>query len=239
MSFDPIERSKQFEPLVMLGNKRRYHRFRAAPYYGGIVTADALGCNFLCAYCWNYDRNLHPERHGRFYAPQEVAENLIQIARKKGLHLYRITGSEPILGQASLDHFIEVERILLKTNPQCRFVLETNGLMLGYHPKFIQRLSPENLMVRIAIKGVDEATFEKITGAGKEFFDYPLRAVKLCLNAGIDSWPALMGDLFNSEEINKLKRLLASLGITSDLEIEYLERYPFVMKHLRQRGIEI
>ena len=52
--FDPIQRSKDIESLVMQGNARHYYRFRYAKFYGSIVTADAVGCNLLCAYCWNY-----------------------------------------------------------------------------------------------------------------------------------------------------------------------------------------
>ena len=61
MPFDPIQRSREVEQIVMKGDKRRYYRFRFAKFYGGIITADALGCNLLCAYCWNYSRNLNPQ----------------------------------------------------------------------------------------------------------------------------------------------------------------------------------
>jgi uncharacterized Fe-S cluster-containing radical SAM superfamily protein len=237
MPFNPIDRAREAEKLVMQENRRRYHRFRAAPYYGGIATADAVGCPFLCAYCWNYERNLRPERHGKFYSPKEVADNLISIARKKGYHLYRITGSEPILGEVSLSHFIEVKKLVSVADHTARFILETNGLMLGYHPEFIERLDPQGLMVRVAIKGVDEESFELITEAQRSFFEYPLKAVKLLQDRGIEVWPALMGDLFDDKEILKLKDRLKRIGITSDLEIEYLERYPFVMEHLKRRGV--
>ena len=47
--FDPVERAEEVERLVLKDEKRLYYRFRAAPYYGGIATADAIGCSFLCA----------------------------------------------------------------------------------------------------------------------------------------------------------------------------------------------
>ena len=31
---------------------RRYRRFRADRWYGGIATADIVGCNLRCAMCW-------------------------------------------------------------------------------------------------------------------------------------------------------------------------------------------
>ena len=44
--------------------------------------------------------------YGRFYTPSEVAGELLRIARKKGYHAYRLTGSEPVLGAASFRHFL-------------------------------------------------------------------------------------------------------------------------------------
>jgi len=239
MPFDPIERARDAEEKVMHGAKRRYHRFRAAPYYGGIATADALGCNFLCAYCWNYFRNLHPGRSGRFYSPEEVAGNLLGIAKKRGYHQYRITGSEPILGEKSLEHLIEVIGLVSRNDPAARFILETNGLMLGYHPEFCNRLPLRNLMVRIAIKGVDPESFEKITGAAGKYFEYPIKAVKLLQDRGIEVWPAVMGDIFDDVELDTLRARLKKAGITSELEIEYLERYPYVMEMLSKKGITV
>ena len=46
-SFDPLERASQIEALVMKDNARKYYRFRYARFYGGICTADAVGCNLL------------------------------------------------------------------------------------------------------------------------------------------------------------------------------------------------
>lgn len=238
MSFDPIERAAEVEAIVMKGHRRRYHRFRAAPYYGGIATADALGCNLLCAYCWNYYRNLHPDRSGAFHSPESVAEKLLGIARKKRWHLYRITGSEPVLGKASLDHLMEVQRLISSGDKSGRFILETNGIILGHTPKLVEMLEPKGLAVRVAIKGTDPESFEKITGADGSYLKCQIRAVKLLQDLGIEAWPALMEDLFSREQIDSLREKLKVEGITGKLELEYLERYPYVMKQLSKRGIE-
>ncbi len=221
----------------MLGEARRYYRFRAARYYGGIVTADAVGCSFLCAFCWNYHRNLHPERYGRFSDPTQVARTLIRIARKSGYHLYRITGSEPVLGGASLEHATGVIERIRASDPQARFVLETNGLTLGYDPEMVDRLPAVGVMVRVALKGCDERSFELITGARQEFFEYPLRAVRLLQDRGIRAWPAIMGDLFEERDIADLEDRLRSFGVRGRLERERLERYPSVLENLRNHGI--
>jgi uncharacterized Fe-S cluster-containing radical SAM superfamily protein len=237
--FDPVERAEEVERLVMRNGRRLYYRFRAAPYYGGIATADAIGCSFLCAYCWNYFRNLNPARFDKFYSAQQVAANLLKIARKRSFHLFRITGSEPLLGEASLEHLRGVLEIIFQERPHSVFILETNGFFLGWRTDLIKRLKFKNLWIRISVKGVDEETFELISGAKKEFFRYPLLALKGLEKAGMKAWPAVMRDLFNDEEVGRLKRVLGELGINARLEEEMLEEYPFVTANMKKRNVRI
>lgn len=237
--FDPVKRSEDVERLVMKEGKRVYHRFRAAPYYGGIATADAVGCSFLCAYCWNYFRNLNPERFDSFYAPQQVASKLLHIARKKSFHLFRITGSEPVLGESSLDHLVEVLDILLNEMRQSVFILETNGFFLGYRTDLIQRLNFDHLWVRISLKGVDEKSFESISGVKKEFFKYPIIALKEMEQQGLKAWPAVMRNLFTDEELTGLSQRLEKMEIKANLEEEILETYPFVLENMDKRNVKI
>jgi uncharacterized Fe-S cluster-containing radical SAM superfamily protein len=239
LPFDPIKRAREVEKIVMKENSRLYYRFRPALYYGGIATADAIGCSFLCAYCWNYDRNLHPERFGKFYYPEDVSSNLLSIAEKKSFNLFRITGSEPILGEVSFKHLIEIIKVVFKKKAWSKFVIETNGLVLGYRSNLIKYLKFTNLQVRIAIKGVDEKSFESITGAKKDFFIYPIRAVKELQKEHIKAWPAVMRDLFKDSEIESLKDILRKEDIKGDIELEKLERYPFVLDNMKKRRITL
>jgi len=237
--FDALERSREVERIVIKDGKRMYHRFRAAPYYGGIATADAVGCSFLCAYCWNYWRNLNPERFDKFYSAQQVASLLLKIARRRSFNLFRVTGSEPVLGEASLQHLLQVIDIIFREAPFSVFVLETNGFFLGSRVDLIKKLKIKNLWVRVAIKGVDEDSFELITGAKKEFFSYPFAALKELENLGIKAWPAVMRELFNDEEIGRLKTLLGEYKIKARLEEESLEAYPFVLENLKNRRVPL
>ena len=236
--FDPVERVEESERLVVRDGKRMYYRFRPAPYYGGIATADAIGCSFLCAYCWNYYRNLNPLRFGKFYSAQEVSSNLLKIARKKFFHLFRITGSEPILGEISFKHLIKVIKNIFQEKPKSIFILETNGFALGYRKDLIKNLKLKNIWIRISLKGIDEDSFELITGAKKEFFLYPIMALKECEKQGIKAWPAVMKDLFSDVEIGRLKRLLHEYSIKAELELEFLEKYPFVLENMEKRNIK-
>ena len=128
--FDAIARSQEAECAVMRGDERAYYKFRAAPYYGGIATADAVGCSFLCAYCWNYGRNLNPARFGRFYTPEEVVASLLEIAHKRSITQFRITGSEPIWGEISLGHLLRVLQILIQQD--ARSVLISLGSQVAW-----------------------------------------------------------------------------------------------------------
>lgn len=237
LPFDPRQRSQESERLVMRGEKRLYSKFRAAPYYGGIATADAVGCSFLCAYCWNYGRNEDPARGGRFFSPENVAQKLLEIARRRSLTRFRVTGSEPILGEASFNHLVKTIELVLGAEPRSTFILETNGLMLGYEPDLVRRLTFPRVLVRVAVKGVDPVSFERITGASKEYFRYPLLALRALEQAGADAWPALMEDLFSAAQIDGLKKTLEEQGIRSGLELETMETYPSVLANLERRGI--
>ncbi len=229
--FDPLARAQEAESVVMQGPARKYYRFRASGHYGGIVTADSVGCPFLCAYCWNYWRNEDPEGFGEFYTPAEVVERLTVIGRQKKISLFRISGAEPVLGPASFEH-------LLQVLPAGRFILETNGLILGMRPDLAVRLAGLPVSVRISIKGSDPASFERITGAKQEFFRYPFIALKTLLGAGVTAWPAVMADMAGADGAFRIAALLREMGIECQIESETLQRYPGVIATMRQRGWE-
>jgi len=162
--FDPLKRSQEIENVVMEGDARKYYRFRYARFYGGICTADAVGCNLLCDWgkgkCWNYARNRNPATNDKFYSPQQVADRLIALAERNGCNTFRISGCEPFLGAATANHYFEVVDLLGK----CQIIIETNGVYLGAHPEIMDRM-PRGAQLRISLKGEDEAASERITGA--------------------------------------------------------------------------
>jgi uncharacterized Fe-S cluster-containing radical SAM superfamily protein len=239
MPFNPVERARETERLVMQGARRKYYRFRAAPYYGGIATADAVGCCFLCAYCWNYFKIVSPQKYGKFYSPREVADRLLGIVHKRKFRLCRVTGCEPILGESSLVHLARVIAGVLERERALRFILETNGLFLGLHPDFIARLKMPKLSVRVAVKGWDEPSFQHITGADEKYFEYPLLGLKQMIEEGLEAWPAVMWDTFGESGVHKLKTRLTNMGINCDIEIEGLEKYPYVLENIISRKVKI
>ena len=118
-------------------------------------------------------------------------------------------------------------------------MLETNGLLLGYKPEFIQQLKMPRLTIRVAIKGWDPESFQEITGADKNFFEYPLMGLKRMMEEGLDAWPAVMWDTFRKDGVVKLKAKMRSMGFDCEIETEELERYPYVMENISKRGVRI
>lgn len=241
-SFDPLKRAKEVEEMVMEGLARKYYRFRPARYYGGIATADTVGCPFLCVYCWNYTRNLHPElSRETYYSPDQVANRLLSIIKRKGFNKVRLSGAEPILGEQSFEHLYQVLQGIYNANPGLDFILETNGLLLGCEPGFARRLSRfKRLEVRVALKGFDEESFEVISGVERRFFDIPINGLRDLIRNGINAWPAIMYETFGPEGIGKINQKLKEYEIRpEELEIEYLEPYAFVLENLKKRSIPL
>lgn len=107
MLYDPVQRHATIERLVTRegseGQEKKYYRIRPARWYGGIVTADCVGCGLLCKFCWVSEAIMfRPASVGKFYTSRKVAEDLISLAKKHGLDLLRISGGEPTIGKTPL-----------------------------------------------------------------------------------------------------------------------------------------
>lgn len=217
---DPVELTKIVETKVCRSSSKKYYRFRKTSFYGCCATADCLGCNLRCAYCWAQKKVWTPEKFGKFYTPREVSEKLI----KMNYALVRVSGGEPTICKKHLFELIS----LIPENKL--FILETNGILLN--EDYIEELSNfKNIYVRVSLKGVDEKTFEQITGADGEIFKNQLNALELLKKYRIKSRAAILVDLFSEKQIE-------SLAIPN-LEYETLISYPFVMKSLKKKGIKL
>lgn len=217
---NPFEFTEIVKRQVCENLKRKYYRFRKTHFYGGTATADCLGCNLRCIYCWAQKKVWQPEEFGTYYTSNEIFGKL----NKMDLSLFRLSGGEPTICKKHLFHLIN----LIPKNKL--FILETNGILLN--EEFVKELRNfSNLFVRVSLKGINRTTFELITGAKGKFFDYQLNALKLLQKYKIKHRAAILFDLFTDDQIK-------SLGF-SDLEYEFLIKYPFVMKNLRKKNIKL
>lgn len=228
--YSPLELSKKTEGIVIEGDKRKYYRFRPTRFYGGIATADAVGCNLRCKFCWSSNVVWHAEKAGSFYSAKQVAETLNQMAWAKRFDKVRVSGGEPTIGRAHLCELLD------NIDPRLLFVLETNGILLGADISYVEELSRfRNLHVRVCLKGACSEEFSWLTGAEGKGFEYQLDALESLRDAGMSFNIALVSVRGDKKELfNKL----GEMGM-SDIMVEEEEvtLYPPVRKRLEKAGM--
>jgi uncharacterized Fe-S cluster-containing radical SAM superfamily protein len=232
--YDPLEKARQIAEVVCKDGKRKYHRFRPAPFYGGIATADCVGCCLGCAFCWSWRQVVKPDAYGKFCSPEEVARNLVGIARKKRFGLVRISGNEPTICRV---HLLQVLKLIPS---DLHFILETNGILIGADPSYATDLASfPNLHVRVSLKGTNDEEFARLTGAKPEAFRLQLEALTNLTQAGVEAHPAVMVSFSPPDNIAALRERLAAIHPDfADFEVEELVLYRGVKERLEQACIE-
>jgi uncharacterized Fe-S cluster-containing radical SAM superfamily protein len=230
--YDPVKRAEGTARIICRGNRRRYYRFRPARFYGGIGTADCLGCCLRCLFCWSWDKVLNPNRYGKFYSPDQVAGKLTTIAYKKGFRQVRISGNEPTLAR---NHLIQV---LEQIPGDLLFILETNGILIGQDITYARDLSKfENLYVRVSLKGTNQDDFMRLTGAEPAAFELQIQALKNLARFNINTHPAVMVSFSSPENIKALRMGLKEIDEDfEDFEVEELALYGKVEERLLKAG---
>jgi uncharacterized Fe-S cluster-containing radical SAM superfamily protein len=176
---------------------------------------------------------MRPGRYGKFYSPQQVAGKLTSIAYKKGFKQIRISGNEPTI---SREHLIQV----LEQIPQdLLFILETNGILIGYDPAYAGDLSKfENLYVRVSMKGAGKEEFTRLTRAEPAGFDLQIQALENLVRFDINVHPAVMVSFSSPENIEALRKRLMEIDEDfKDFEVEELALYGKVEERLRRAGL--
>lgn len=241
--FDPIELGRRVEAEVCrrVGGavERRYYRFRGGRWYGGISTADCVGCNLRCRFCWSWRAGSHVTRAGTFRSAEDVAARLLRIARSRGYRLLRVSGGEPTLCS---EHLLDLLGHLEGTGYD--FVLETNGILIGYDAGFARKLASfRNLIVRVSLKGACREEFSRITGAREEFFDLQLRAIERLVEYGMEAgervYPAVMLSFSSPESVKALMERLHDIHpeLPGSVDPEVVILYPHVKELLRRYGL--
>ena len=228
--YDPVKRAEETADIVCRGELRKYYRFRPARFYGGIATADCVGCCLRCLFCWSWNQVVRPGHYGQFYFPGEVAGRLMGIARKKKFRQVRISGNEPTL---SREHLLKVLELIPK---DIVFILETNGILIGNDRTYAEDLAGfENIFVRVSLKGCNEEEFTISTGGEAKGFDLQIRALEHLYRAGVSTHPAVMVSFSTPESIRSLcSRLGAINRAFRNIETEELALYGDVEERLRK-----
>ncbi len=240
MLYDPIKRHLAVEKLVIRigpdGQEKKYYRVRPARWYGGIVTADCVGCGLLCKFCWVSDAVMfHPADFGRFYTPRKIADSMVALARKRGLNLLRVSGGEPTIGKAHLLRLLHN----LKGRGY-RFVLETNGIPIACDESYAENLSRFHFVhVRVSLKGCSEEEFAMLTGAKPEGFTLQLKALQSLMDAGVSCHPSVMVSFSARKDLQTLIQRLRQINsrLAEEIEIEELILYPHVVRRIKKHRL--
>ena len=215
---------------------RRYRRFRADRWYGGIATADVVGCNLRCGMCWAWRTTSYALTTGNWLAPHEVAEKLGDIAKRRGFRQVRISGGEPLIAPR---HLLQVIDYLAKYT----FIVETNGLLID-RALARQLAARPHAVVRVSIKGATVEEFVKITMSPPQYFYKQLEALRLLIEAGMepcrDVYPAAMLGFSTEETAKNLEKALGEIDprLAECIDVEYVILYPHVVKLMSMRGLK-
>jgi len=242
LSYDPIERARVVHERVCRegssGQERLYYRFRGGRWYGGIASADVIGCNLSCKFCWAW-RFRDRYDLGKYFSPEDAFRKLRKIAVVRGYSLMRLTGGEPTICREHLIRLIE-----LASSSKYRFILETNGLLLGHDRNYARELSRYNdLIIRVSFKGVNPEEFARLTGAKPSGFDLQLSALRNLLNYGVKPClnliPAIMISFSREEDIAEFVMKLSDMDedLPKCIDWEVVILYPHVERVLRKAGI--
>lgn len=228
--YDPIELSKKTKKEVIKeDDKKKYYRYRATRFYGGISTADTVGCNLRCKFCWSGNRVWNTNKKNEFYTPEQVTKKLHRIAEKKNYEKLRISGGEPTIGK---NHLIQ---ILENIRDDFLFILETNGILLGNSKSYVKDLTKfPNLHVRVSIKGCNPEEFKLLTGAEKGF-NYQLKALRNLKEQNLSFNIAVISA---EEGKSNFYKKLKNMGLGKIMvEEEKVNLYPNVRKRLKEQGM--
>ncbi len=241
MFYNPVQRHLAIEKLVTRmgpkGQERKYYRIRPARWYGGIITADCVGCGLLCKFCWVSDAvMLRPADAGRFYTPRKIADGLVALAKKRSLDLLRVSGGEPTIGKPHLLQLLDALQ-----GKGYRFILETNGIPIANDESYAENLSKYGFVhVRVSLKGCNEEEFAMLTGAKPNGFTLQLKALQNLIDAGVSCHPSVMASFSPRKSLQALIRTLRQISssLAEEAEIEELILYPHVIKRVRMHKLK-
>jgi uncharacterized Fe-S cluster-containing radical SAM superfamily protein len=242
--YDPIELGTKIREKVCIPDqkdpRRRVYRFRGDRWYGGIATADVVGCNLRCRFCWAWRTSSYRTDVGRFTGARETAEKLVKIAYKKGFSKARLSGGEPLLCP---EHVFSTASLL--EDKDLLFIVETNGIPVTPIEDIVARLKTlENTVLRISLKGCNEKVFSRTTGSVPQGFSHQLSTIEKLVEAGLEPgkhfWVSAMISFCTPKEIEELLQRLESIDyrVKKYFEAETIILYPHVKALLKKFGLE-
>ena len=122
-----------------------------------------------------------------------------------------------------------------------RFILETNGILIGHEKDYAEELSSfNNLHVRVSIKGTTEDEFGALTGAKPHAFLLQIKSLNNLVASGVSCHPSVMVSFSSPENLRRLGERLAAIApfLKREMELEELILYPHVTWRLKKLDID-
>lgn len=239
--FDPVELAMETERIVCRGDERKYTRFYATEVYGGIATGYTCGCCLRCVFCWvDWSRDF-PERYGRLYSAEEAFGMLRDAAHRHGVGRLRISGAEPTIGREHLLSLLD----LVEESEFSLFILETNGILFGADPDYVEAIAGfKKPHVRLSLKAGTPEAFTQKTGAKRESFELPFRAIRNLMDSGVSFHVAAMSAdpriMAMEERISLMERLEEiDPRLVWSLEEEVVDPYRTTLARLEHAGLAL
>ncbi len=217
---------------------RKVYRYRVDKWYGGILTADVVGCNLRCRFCWAWKSSSFRSDIGFFQTSEKIADRLLRLSSKSGLIKARLSGGEPLLCPS---HALRTAELVSKKG--LLFIIETNGLVLDRGSlNFISNVLGKNkrIYMRVSLKGCSKKSFSIATGALPQYFEKQISFIENLVQSGLmpgeNFWVAVMRGFCEPEELEELKEILSGIHkhILYTMEIEDIILYPHVRKLLEK-----
>ncbi len=243
--YDPVALAKLVEARVAPWRGgvrlRRYYRFRRDRWYGGVVTGDVVGCNLRCKFCWAWRFTWTGYDKGVLLTAGEAFERLAGMARRFRVGQVRLSGGEPTIGW---EHLVELAELVVGEG--LSFIVETNGVMIGYDYRLAEKLASfhrAGIEVRVSLKGTSPEEFHTLTSARPEAWELQVEALRRLVELGLEPceevYAAVMLSFTDEKGVKRVKRLLASIHpkLASCIDPEYVILYPHVERLLRMTGL--
>jgi len=158
-------------------------------------------------------------------------------AKKSRVNKLRISGGEPTLCK---EHLLGVLDLISTT--KYLFILETNGILLGSDPDYVNSLAKyPNIHVRVSLKAGTPEGFQERTGARGEFYELPYLAIKSLSESRVNFHVAVMSDarLMSQKERGIMIQKLKEIGYHDYLEEELCDSYQTAVIRLKESGFEL
>lgn len=103
----------------------------------------------------------------------------------------------------------------------CIFIIETNGILIGYDERYAEELSRfEFVHVRVSLKGCSESEFTWLTGAKPEGFLLQLKALENLINSKVKCHASVMASFSPNGSLTNLSRLKLRRELSENLRLK-------------------